>query len=542
MVSYSGSRRVMRSLFASVLGLLGVIGSAAAQARGDRATRPLPAAERVPALIVFITVDQMRADYITRFGPQLTGGLGRLLRGGALYSGTLDYESTETAPGHATGMSGRFPAHTGIASNSLGVFDPQAPVLGSTTLFASPFRFRGGGLVDWLRQKDSRTQALSISRKDRAAILPLGRAHQSAYWYDPEQGRFTTSSYYRDSLPTWLTAYNARRVPASYAGYVWRPLLPDSSYQEADSVVWENFGVDYVFPHALPADTAAAVRALPEVPAMDVVTLQVALAGLKSMNLGAGDWTDVLAISLSTTDLVGHRYGPDSREIHDQILRLDRALGEFLDSLFAVRDSAHVVIALTADHGVAQIPELYTAQTHRAARRVNLTSVAKRVQGALAKRGADPSAFVFEDAMLFVRRGELERAGVPVDSLVRAFRAEVRAMPGVLRVDRLADLGKDTLRDPVARRWIHTVPADFPVELVVTLQENSVWGSYAAGIHGSPYDYDNRVPVLFFGAPFKPGNFGAAARVVDMAPTLAWVTATIPTERVDGTILWAVLR
>lgn len=532
----------MRPNLVPVLSVFLLAAPLAAQAPTKPPARAMPMADKVPTLVVFITVDQLRADYLTRFGPQLTGGLGRLARGGAFFTNAmLDYATTETAPGHATGMSGRFPSHTGIVSNSLGVYDPAAPVLGSTTGFASPFRFRGGTLTDWLRMKDPRTRAISVSRKDRGAILPLGRSHQSAYWYDPATGSFTTSTYYADALPAWLQVVNARRVPAMQAGTVWRPLLPDSAYAEPDSVPWENFGTDFMFPHPMPVDTAAAIRALPDSPVMDELTLQVALAGMKQTNLGAGPWTDVLAISLSTTDAVGHRYGPDSREMHDMILRLDRALGVFFDSLFAVRDPARVVIALTADHGVAPIPEWYVATSHHAAQRVNLASVALRVDSALVARGADPADFRFEDAMLFVHRAGLERAKVNVDSVVKAFAAEVKALPGVLKVYRTADLPKDTLADPAARRWYHSLPPDYPVELVVVLQQFSVWGTYAPGIHGSPYDYDNNVPVILYGAPFKAGRFSAPSLVVDLAPTLAWVTGTVPADRVDGSVLWSAI-
>jgi hypothetical protein len=126
--------------------------------------------------------------------------------------------------------------------------------------------------------------------------------------------------------------------------------------------------------------------------------------------------------------------------------------------------------------------------------------------------------------------------------VITAFAAAVRQVPGVRRVDRLAALARDTLRDPIARRWTHQVPPDLPVELVVTLQPNSVWGTYAPGIHGSPYDDDAHVPVLFYGAPFKPGRYARFVRVVDIAPTLAWATATRPTERVDGVVLWDAIR
>jgi arylsulfatase A-like enzyme len=232
----------------------------------------------------------------------------------------------------------------------------------------------------------------------------------------------------------------------------------------------------------------------------------------------------------------------ESRELHDQILRLDRALGAFLDTLFTLRDSSRVVIALTADHGVTPTPELYTARTKRPAYRVSLTNVERSFRHALVERNVDSTAFMFEEGMLFVDRPAFARARVNVDSVLTAFAAAVRKVPGVRRVDRLAALARDTLRDPIARRWIHQVPPDLPVEFVVTLQPNSVWGSYAPGIHGSPYDDDANVPVLFYGPLFKPGRYTRFARVVDIAPTLAWATATRPTERVDGGVLWEALK
>jgi len=525
----------------ALLAALGAAVTAAAQAPADAPARLLPA--QPPALVVFITVDQMREDYLEKYAPQFTGGLARLVRGGAFFTNAmLDYATTETAPGHSTGMSGRFPEHTGIVSNSLGVYDMQSPVLGDARAFASPFRFRGGTLMDWLRMKDPRSRAISVSRKDRAAILPLGRSHEEVYWYDAPTGNFTTSTWYSDTLPPWLRAFNARRLPAMQAGKSWTPLLPDSAYKEPDSVVFENFGTDFMFPHPMPVDTAAAIRSLPDFPYMDALTLQVALTGMKQTNLGVGPWTDVLAISLSTTDAIGHRYGPDSKEIHDQILRVDRELGEFFDSLFAVRDPAHVVIALTADHGVAPVPEWYVSMDHKPAQRVSLDAIAARIDSGLARRGVDPADFRFEDEMLFVNRDGLARAKVNADSLVRDFAATASAMPGVQRVYRRAELAKDTLSDPAARRWYHSLPPDFPVELVVVQKEYSVWGSYAPAIHGSVYDYDNHVPVILYGAPFKPGRYAAAARLVDLAPTLAWVTATVPADLVDGSVLWSALK
>lgn len=526
------NRRIVRTL--GVLAALGGALPLAAQA---------PAAPReTPRLVVFLTVDQLRADYFQKYGSQLSGGLARLYRGGAVFTNAFqDHANTETAPGHASTMSGRFPRSTGIVQNVAGVQDPQAPLVGGGGVGASPFRFRGTVLTDWLRIKDPRTRALSVSRKDRGAILPMGRAHQQVYWYAAD-GRFTTSTYYADTLPTWVRRFNDRRVPQRMAGQAWTLLLPANAYPEPDSVPVESAGRDFTFPHVLPADPAAAARAFTEFPWMDQLTLDLALQGLDELKLGTGPQTDVLAVSLSTTDAVGHRYGPDSREIRDQVLRLDRMLGAFLDSLYTVRDSSRVVIALTADHGVTPFPEV--AHPADAARyHVRLDSVAAALRRGVAAAGADSAAAFVEDGMLFLDRPALGRARVNADSVARAYVAAARRVPGVLRADLVRDLPRgDTVNDAVARRWVHMLPPDLPVEAVVTLRPGHVWGVASYAQHGSPQDVDAHVPVIFYGPAFKPGRYGRFARVVDMAPTLARVLDVRPTERLDGRVLTEALR
>jgi predicted AlkP superfamily pyrophosphatase or phosphodiesterase len=524
---------------------------AAAQRAGAR-TRPsvpratpaltAPAPEpRTPTLVVFLTVDQMRADYFERFGPQLTGGLGRLYRGGAFFTHAFqDHANTETAPGHATVLSGREPEHTGIVLNTLGVPDPQTSLIGSANPGASPFRFRGSTLIDWMRVRDPASRALSISRKDRGAILPLGRAHQSVFWYAPE-GIFTTSTYYADSLPAWMRAFDDLRIPQHMAGQAWTPLLPDSAYPEPDSQVVENGGANFTFPHLLPADTSA-TRLFVEFPWMDQLTLQAALAGVRAMKLGAGPSTDLLAVSLSTTDAVGHRYGPDSRELHDQIVRLDRYLGAFLDSLYAIRDSSRVIVALTADHGVTSFVELAAARGNAEAQHVDLTGIAHGFRLDLAERGVDttatPTPFRWDEAMLVIDRPTLARHGIDPDSLVAAFAAAVRENPGVARVQTMRDLAAaDTVNDAVSRRWVHAIPRDLPIELVVTLKPGNTWSTAAYAEHGQPSDDDAHVPILFYGAPFRPGRYGGFTRVTDIAPTLAAVLGVRPTEPLDGHVL-----
>ncbi len=495
-----------------------------------------------PRLIVLLTIDQLRADYIQRFSPQLTGGLAKLSRGGAWFTNAHhDHAITETAPGHATLLAGRFPRSTGIVTNRAGVEDDAYPlVAGGLGYGASPRRFSGTTLVDWLRTKDSRSRALSVSVKDRAAILPIGRSKADVYWYSPD-GRFITSTYYRDSLPPWVAAFNARHLPQRFADKSWTLLLPDSLYAERDSVPAESGGIDYVFPHLLPEDSLNAASALRGTPFIDNITLAFALDGVQALSLGAEtSRTDVLSVSLSATDYIGHRYGPDSREMHDQILRVDRALGTFLDSLYKLRDSATITLVLTGDHGAGTIPELATNVRPLPAH-VTIVSQMRKLRADLRAAGVDTLAVDVDQQIIKADRDAFKRAGLDADSVLNVFAATVRAIPGVARVDRFSALLADTLTDPVARRWSHQIPASARVDLVITLTPYSLWGSIIAS-HGSPYDYDSHVPIIFFGAGVQPGRYDGFIRSVDIAPTLARLAGARPLERLDGIVLDAAIR
>ena len=496
-----------------------------------------------PLLVVHFTIDQMRPDYLSRFDKQLSGGLARLYRNGAVFENAYqDHAITETAPGHSVTLSGRFPRGTGITTNAAGVQDDRAPLLGGGGPGASPFRFRGTTLIDWLRVADERSQALSISRKDRGAILPLGRAHEEVFWYAPD--RFTTSSYYHDTLPPWIERFNARHLPQHYAGQSWNLLLPASSYSEPDTVELENGGRGVAFPHPFPTDSEAAARSLPAYPMMDEVTLQAALAGVEALNLGRGPQTDLLAISLSTTDAVGHAFGPDSREIHDQILRLDRYLGAFLDSLFRLRDSTRIVISLTADHGIQPFPAIHAARTKAAvARYADLEPLYVETVTPLLRKGLDTSAFRFSEGMVTVDRTALAKAHVDADSVLRHFAERARKVPGIGQVDFVRSLPQaDTVHDATARRWLHMLPPELPVDLVVSLEPFAYWAGTSIANHGTPNDEDAHVPLLFWGTAIRPGHYDEFARVVDIAPTLAKIVDVPPLERLDGHVLSHALR
>jgi arylsulfatase A-like enzyme len=525
------------------------LGAVAAQfASGAMAaqTSPGDAGARI-RLVVHLSVDQLRPEYLEAFRPQFTAGWARLLTGAAYFpNGFQDHGITETAPGHSTMMSGRFPRSTGIVANDAGVLDVEFPLIGAAGDPASPYRFRGTVLGDWLRFRDPRSRLLSVSRKDRSAILPLGRAKGEAYWYAPRAGIFTTSRWYADTLPAWVQRFNARRLPQSHAGTVWTLLLPEGAYPEPDSVPFESLGRNFTFPHRLPVDTARAVAALVDYPMMDEITLQLALEGVRVRELGADTArTDFLAVSLSSTDGVGHKYGPDSRELHDHMLRLDRYLGAFLDSLYRMRDSSTIVFSLTADHGVAPYPDsaLVTRYRTAPAGRVNPVPIVRALRDSLSAARVDPRGFLWDQGVLYLDPVYFRRAAINRDSVARSFARAVGALPGVLRAELYADLvKKGPAHDAITRRWLQMFPDDLPVAVVVTLRPYWYYQGWRDASHGTPHDYDARVPVMFFGAGIRPGRHEEAVRVVDIAPTLAALLQLRPMERLDGRALTRAIR
>ncbi len=499
--------------------------------------RPLP-----HRLVVLLVIDQLRPDYLERYRAQWTGGFARLLREAAYFpTGMQDHALTETAPGHATLLSGRDPGHAGIVSNSRGVNDPAFPVLGAKgEPGASPLRFRGTTLYDWMRASDPAARLLAVSGKDRGAILPVGRARGPVYWY--VDGRFTTSRYYADSLPAWVTAYNARQGPRHLAGKAWTLLLPASTYREPDAMAFENGGRDVTFPHRLPGTPDSAAHWLPRYPWMDSLTLDFAVDGVARLGLGRRNDPDLLVISLSATDHIGHEFGPDSREIHDHLLRLDRWLGLFLDSLATLVPWDQTVLVLTADHGVVSFPELALAQGRRAGR-VSLEAVLRPAVASLQVRFGETFSMEFNAGLLSADLGRLRARGVNVDSLAEALAVAARAQPGVTQAYTARSLAGAPRTDPHAARWRRSLPMDYGWLFCAVLEPGYIWATEPGWTtHGTTNPDDVNVPIAFFGGGIRPGVYRRPVPTVDIAPTLAALLHLTPAEPLDGRALPEVLR
>ncbi len=498
------------------------------------AALPVPASgqKHTPRLVVFIAVDQMRPDYFTRYRDQYVGGLKRLNDQAAMYlHGEQDHAITETAPGHSTMLSGRSPSSAGIVTNLLGVTDPSAPLIGAAGPGASPRRFLGTTLVDWMIARDPATRVLSVSRKDRGAILPVGRARMPVFWLDGQN--FTTSTYYADTLLTWVKQWNGRQGLAAFAGKDWTLLLPEAQYQEPDDQKWERGGTGNVFPHHFSDDPARAALELTATPFADSLTLDIALEGARREGLGQRDRPDLLSISLSATDAVGHVFGPNSREMHDHLLRLDRFLGWFLDSLSTLVPKDRIVLALTADHGVTSFPE-YEAAHGQKGGRLAFTDLTGGIGAMFYQRYRVDFGFDSEEGLVFADVPALQARGVNVDSLSTALAETIRKMPGIRQVftpAQLASAGSDL----EAGRWRRSIPHGFAWLAAASASPGWVWTfNPAYTTHGTTNPDDVEVPIVFWGEGILAAQLSRTVRTVDIAPTLAAILGVRPTEAIEG--------
>lgn len=479
-------------------------------------------------LVVALVVDQMRPDYLDRFKRDFRGGLARLLREGVFFrQGEQDHAITETAPGHATMMTGRSPASVGIVSNDLGVPDLLSPLIKSSATGASPRRFVGTTLFDWMLARDPETRVLSVSRKDRGAILTIGRAKAPVFWFS--KGQFTTSRWYADSLPSWVTSWNARDPVGKLRGSAWTLELDPSNYAEPDDRPFEVNGTDRVFPHLLSTDSATALTDIERRPAMDSLTLDFAFNGVRALGLGARDGTDFLSISLSSTDGIGHRWGPGSRELHDQLLKLDRYLGQFFDSLATIVPPEQMIISLTSDHGVTEYPEAGVGGRITLIPQVRALNAYGRARWRLDLGAGQVLGLLFGDVQA------LQHRGVNVDSISAALAAEISQLPGVRRVLTPRSVANAKSSDLEVMRWRREIPPGFGWFVAAVARKDWTFGSNKAETgHGTTNLDDIRVPILFRVPGVAARRVERVIRTIDIAPTLAALLGIRPTEPLEG--------
>ena len=495
-----------------------------------------------PKLILVIAVDQMRFDFLDRFAPLYRSGLKTLIDRGALFTNAkYRHAATETGPGHSILLTGSDPKHSGIVANDwwdpyLGrvvnvIDDPVQTPLGGTGRPASPANQLTFTVGDVLKSTNPRARVVGVGFKDRSGILMAGRRGDAAYWFENAGGNFITSSYYMDAAPEWLADWNRQRSVDKFAGQSWTRLIDDAAlyekYAGKDAVEGERDRKDITFPHvftAKPPQTQHYLE-LRRMPFADEVTLDFALEVMKRHELGRDADTDILAIGFAATDAIGHQWGPDSHEQMDQMLRLDLLLGH----LFAQIDSSvglgDTIVVLSADHGSRPLVEISQMQGH-AARRVAPSQIENVLAAALAKRYpgvADlvshfaTDVYLNEDA---VRRHNLNWKEVEATAI------EALLSTGfVERVYTHDDL-KGTARttDPYLELFRNAFYQPRSPHLSVLLKPGIYVNSAVGGTgHGSAYDVDRHVPVVFMGRDIKPGRYGQDSAPEDIAPTLAYV-------------------
>ncbi len=511
-------------------------------ASGTSSSQTAAAAPPRPRLIVVISVDQMRSDYLVRFAPLFTGGFKTLLDQGATFTNArYRHANCETGPGHSVILSGRNALHSGIVANAwfdeeLGrvinvVDDPAASPVGGAGRGASPANFIGFTLGDMLKKASPRSRVVGVSLKDRSAVLMAGPRADAAYWYEPGEGRFITSSYYMKSAPVWLDALNARRIPDSYALKPWTRVRSDDAlylkYAGEDQVATEADLKDTVFPHSIQAapGTPAYYEAFRRTPFADELTLEVALAALQAHDLGTDDATDVLAVGFSATDVIGHAFGPDSQEVMDQLLRLDATLQRLFDAVEARVGAGRTLFVLSADHGVLPLVEALQKRGV-AAKRVPPEPLYAAAMAALNARfpGRKDLVAAYLAPDFYLNLESISRQGLSRLEVEKTLGDALLATGAVAKIYTASTFAGDPpspAEDPYFDAVRRSYFAARSPQVIARLKESMYLTGAPGGTgHGSPYDYDQHVPLVFMGPGIRTGSYDDATGPEDIAPTL----------------------
>jgi predicted AlkP superfamily pyrophosphatase or phosphodiesterase len=557
-----------RVLALAALGVALLTGRAEAQAPKMPAVRKVEKPTR-PKLVVLVVVDQMRGDYVDKFHGQWGEGLKRLLTEGAWFrSGAYPYAATETCPGHSTISTGSFPASHGIVANAWWEREQQKMTTCTNDPNAKNSAYAGGsakgGDSAWRMQMPAfaeelkfqtggATRVVTLSVKARAAITMAGHKGDSVTWID-SPGTLVTSSVYGT---TPFVEEFAKQHPVSQDyGKTWSLSLPQTAFLYDETAIGARAldGWTTTFPHALRGKDGSAV---PDIafyeqwatsPFADTYLTKLAEAAIDSFGLGKGKATDFLGVSYSTVDYVGHTFGPRSREIQDILVRLDKDLGELLAYLDKKVGPGNYVVALSADHGVAPIPADMEKMGVDAGV-LSLPELQGRIESALEPLNySKPIVARMAGNEVYFSEGVYGRLKAD-PAAMKAVLDAISTMPGVAAVYRAEELGNGTT--PIAQTRKAAVLSYFAgrsgdlfvLQKPYWLMDNSPEGSKrATGTgHGTPYNYDQHVPVILMGFGIQPGEYFEPVTPADIAPTLAALTGVTLATR-DGRVLAEALK
>ncbi|HUL35327.1 MAG TPA: alkaline phosphatase family protein [Candidatus Eisenbacteria bacterium] len=561
--------RVARTVALLVAGILCFAGRGDAQPGKEAPARKVDAPKR-PKLIVLIVVDQMRGDYVDKFQGEWSGGFKRLLNEGAWFrSAAYPYAATETCVGHSTISTGTFPASHGMVTNTWWDREQQKSVTCTADPKVKNTAYAGkstkGGDSAWRMQIPSyaeelklqtgrSTRVVTLSLKARAAITMAGHKGDSVTWMDTMSGALVTSSAY-GTMPSVEEFAKQNPVSADY-GKTWALSLPDSSYLYDEAAEGSEIpeGWTATFPHALRGKAGSNApdeeyyEQWATSPYADTYLTRLSESEVDALGLGKSGGTDFLGISYSSVDYVGHAFGPRSWEIQDILVRLDKDLADLFAHLDRKVGSGNYVVALSADHGVAPIP-VDMRKTGVDAGVLHLPELQERIEKAVERYHFEKPivARMVSNDVYFAPGvyGRLKAEPTAMEAMLEA----IRTMPGVSAVYRAEDLSNGTTPISLTRRA--AVLSYFPgrsgdlyvLQKPYWLMEGSPCGNgtVTGTSHGSPYYYDQHVPVFLMGFGIQPGEYFDSITPADIAPTFAALTGVTLSMR-DGKVLAEALK
>ncbi len=504
-----------------------------------------------PKLVVGIMVDQMRWDYFYRFNARYgEKGLKRMLREGFACENTfIPYAQTVTAAGHASVYTGSTPAINGIMGNEWyerdlgrGVYcveDAGVKTIGGAASAKpmSPRNLWTTTITDELRLATNfRSKVIGIAIKDRGGILPAGHSANAAYWFDPGSGHWVTSTYYMNQLPAWATRFNERKVVDSLLRLDWNTLYPIGTYtqSDADDRPWEgrpNNVPKPTFPYALAQFAGKNYGAISTTPQGSTLTLSFAKEAILAEEMGKDDVTDFLAVSLSSPDYIGHTFGPNSIEIEDTYLRLDRDLADFFDMLDQKVGKGNWLTFITADHAVAHVPgylknNKIPAEVAAWNRKGLEASVEQRF-------GVKAPILDYDNYQIYLNYKLMDSLKVDRAALRSFMIEELNKDPQILLAFDNHDISAANLPTVVKERFLQGSNRKRGGDIQVILKPHFFAGGATGTTHGSWYAYDSHIPLVFMGWGVKQGKTYRETYMTDIAPTLA---AMLRIQMPSGTI------